>query len=60
MDFGGHLGTQDGSKIAEKRDRKQERFSPKNGSWPRLSTVVVWFGIGPGAPRNSRLVELIN
>ena len=26
VDFGGHLGTQDGAKIKEKQDRKQERF----------------------------------
>ena len=26
VDFGGHLGTQDGAKIEEKRHQKQERF----------------------------------
>ena len=26
VDFGGHLGSQDGAKIEEKRHQKQERF----------------------------------
>ncbi len=49
-------------RIKNKTDFKtnaRERIARRNHKFPS-KTGVVWSGIGPGAPRNSRPVELIN
>ncbi len=56
-----HFGTQDGPKIGKKginnkTDFKTNARERMPGSGPKFpsKTGVVWSGIGPGAPRNSR------
>ena len=64
-----------GSILESRMDRKSKKNGIKNktdfktNAWERMSrksrkfpskTGVVWSGIGPGAPRNSRPVEFLN
>ena len=58
MDFGGHLGTQDGAKIEEKRDQKQERFSDEVvRAYECQRPSERRPGTPPGAPHNTRPID---